>query len=252
MQQLKITNLSPNKRDQIQKTKDWLLRLLAQLETKQKEIESFTTSLSEAKERHAKYDREAARSETAATKLAAADIQISRLEPQLTKLPKSLGADFNTLRLQIDSVRKEDILGNFGDELSEQMLFRMRTALEPFFAPIDLPLIAQRVLVESPCYAQLVMYLHRPAPQITNLGEARAAVNGIVKELDAILSGETLIELQKPQDSPPRAKPPPPQPFWTEEQTKELRREGEEILKRANLSAQVAALGRAADARHQS
>src|SRR6266404_7462760 len=96
---LTVSNLSPSKRQQIERTKEWLLRLLAEAEAKHQQLENLTATLLDARARRDQYDQEAATNEKAASKFAGAEIQISKLDAQVKGLKNLLAKDLETIAL---------------------------------------------------------------------------------------------------------------------------------------------------------
>lgn len=208
--QLAVNDLSPAKRQQIERTKEWLLRLLAEAEAKQQQLESLTAALLDARSRRDQYDHEAATDEEAASKFAAAEIQIRKLAPQVEALESSLGKDLQTIALQIGTVRKEDISKNFGYGLAMQLHASLKKILQSLYEPKDLDAWADQWLPTTWAFRQLLAYDTRPAPIVTTVDKARQAINATVKELDVIISGEVLLEIIAPIDPPEIVRPPTP------------------------------------------
>jgi len=199
--ELAVPNLSQAKREQLEKTKLWLLRLFNEEEAKKKQLDSLNARLLEAHSRRANYDREAEANEDSAAKLGAADVQISKLTPQAKSAAESLRSDLSTIVLQLLAVYREDIVETVAGPLFDQMHEHMIKVMEPFFPPNDLKFRAKQILQQLPVINQLQAYLQRPERlKVTNFDEAREAVNQVVKELQAIISGETLISIYRPLD----------------------------------------------------
>ncbi len=239
---LAVTNLSPGKRQQLERTKEWLLRLLAEAESKQQQLDSAAASLLEARSRRDQYDREAATDEKAALKCAAAEIQIRKLEPLVAGLEKSLSSDLKTIGLQIVTVRKDDIIKVIWPDLEGQLHAQIKKMLEPIFAPKYLDGWTNEILPSSDRYIQVVRYLNRPVPEVTDIHEARQALGEVIKELDTILSGRALLEIGAPQDPPPVPEKPKlaRKPILSDADLKRLREEGDAILRRVSLTSRAA------------
>lgn len=207
---LTVSNLTPAKRQQIERTKEWLLRLLAEAEAKHQQLESLTAAFHDARSRRDQYDQEAANNEDAALKLSAANIQVRKLDPQIQALKISSDKDLQTIALQIDTVRKEDISRNVSNDLAAQLHAELRKSLEPFFVPKYLNSWVDELLPSTWGFQQLLAYDARPAPKVTSIAEAGEVIHATVNELDAILSGEALLEITSPKDPPEISKRPSP------------------------------------------
>lgn len=236
-QKLAIKNLGPGKRQQLEKTRQWLGRMRDEAAAKNEQLQKLSTQLEEARKRRDQYDREAATNENAALKCAGADLQIRKLEPQVTALEKSLKWDLRTIAQQIASVRDEDIFKAIHQELYDQLSTRLAAALREFFAPKVLGNAVAINLPETAGYAEVLRYLRRRQPTIENFDDARDALNDVIKQIGAILAGDTLLDIGTPKDPPPLPERPKPvqKASFSDADMKRLKQEGDAILSRWNI-----------------
>ena len=205
--QLKVANLSAADRGKLEQAKTNLLELQSELEAKGRKFNALTAALLDARSRHAQHDRNAETSVKSATELAAADIQIGKLDPEVNAFQKSIAMDLRYIASQVERVRK-DISKTVSGELAGQLHAELKEALKPFFAPKYLDRAANSVLPETSGYAQLLFFCNRPAPRDpSTVDEAREAIGERVARLDAILNGDILLEIEPPQDPPENPKP---------------------------------------------
>ena len=190
----KAPTLTAGQRTTFKRTKEWLINLMREIETKKTRLGELNLALAEAKSRKDKSEKDAALKPEAALTLAGAESQLSRLAPEVERLQKSLGNDTETATRQASLVRSTEVRELLFGPLIEQLLTTIAAAISPFYADGWARQFAKQLIERTDQYRQIMFYLDRP-PVVTNeFEDAKREINALVVEIDQILAGGTLLE----------------------------------------------------------
>jgi hypothetical protein len=191
---IKAPNLTPGKRATLERTKEWLIDILEELTAKKARLDELIVVFEEAESRKHQFERDAALDPDAALNLVGAEAQLSRLQPEINGLEKSLERETATAARQSNLVRSSELRELLFGPMITEIRGSLEAAIRPFCLDGWEKTYAGQIIERTKQFRQMMFFLGPPPLPTGEFDDVKPGIEKLIGDLAKILAGETLIE----------------------------------------------------------